>query len=896
MDIPKEERHSHLAYPMEALPNMTDYLRALLARLRGLLGIRKADVEFADEIQAHLDLLTERYIRQGMTRDEAAATARRQFGNVTMLKEANREMRGMRFIETLIQDVRYGLWMLSRNPGFTFVAVLTLALGIGANTAIFSVVNAALLRPLPYQESQRLVWISKVDGGDEGQDPPVYLEWRSESKTLDYLAAFNLESTFLTGRGRPEQLDSISATVDLFQALSVAPRLGRAFSPEECRPGGARVVILSHDFWQRRFGGDLAIIGQSLTIEGESRMVIGVMPAGFKLGHRTDVWLPLVIKTQPGLKSYEMGVTANLIGRLKPGVSIEQARSELDSILRRRLEKTDPDLLSEIQVRVIPLGEKLVGHLRQGLLVLFGAVAFVLLIACANVANLMLARGARRQREMAIRAAIGAGRWRLVRQMLTESLLLSAFGGAAGLLLALAGVKALVAFAPNDLAQVKKSGIDGMALGFTFLASLLTGVAAGIIPALQTSRIDLNESLKEGARGGAFSNRKGAQRVSPALVIGEWALTLALLAGAGLLIKSFLRLCAVEPGYDPRNLLTMMIPLDFTKYPPGSAQQRRFYQELLARLNTLPGVKAAALGPLPLAGKKRTVGSPSGSNSSIPPSSQNDISPNYFQAMGMRLLAGRGLTERDALGARAVLVISETMARRRFPGENPIGKHLKFPNTWDQTIVGVVGDVKRYGLESEANSQCYHSILQCPKMYREIDLMIRTAGDPMEWASAVREQIWALDPDQPIGNVMSMEQRLAESVAMRRFQMVLFGCFAGLALIIATVGIYGIISYSVSQRTHEIGIRMALGAQSIDVLWMVISRGLSLALIGVTLGLVAALALTRVMKNLLFEVNPTDPVTFTLIALLLVVIAVIASYIPARRATKVDPLQTIRHD
>jgi predicted permease len=516
---------------------MIQYLRDLAARFRRSLGDRRAERELDDEIELHLRLLTERYVQQGMSEAEAACAARRQFGNVTLLQEASREMRGIRFIETIFQDLRYGLGMLRRNPGFTFVAVLTLALGIGANTAIFSVVNAVLLKPLPYYDPQRLVFVAKVHKGVEGQSADDYLRWQAQSKAFDHLVAFKSWRIYLTGRGKPERLDSVEATADLFPALGVAPQLGRAFTPEEDRPGGARVAILSHAVWQRRFGGDPAIIGKSLTLDRESRQVIGVMPPGFKFIHNADVWLPLALDE----KSY----IDNVVGRLKPGVSVEQARSDLDSILQRlkqaNSELTDSEDLTDVQVRVTPMGERLVGHLQRGLLVLFGAAAFILLIACANVANLMLARARVRRKEMAIRTAIGAGRGRLVRQMLTESLLLSLCGGVAGLLLALLCIKALVALAPDDLAQIRESSVDGLALGFTFLACLLTGVVAGIIPALLASRIDLTESLKEGARGAAFSKRGGAQRVSPALVIGELALTLALLVGAGLLVKSFLR-------------------------------------------------------------------------------------------------------------------------------------------------------------------------------------------------------------------------------------------------------------------------------------------------------------------------------------------------------------------
>jgi len=878
---------------------MIQYLRAMATRLRGLFGDRRADREIDDEIETHLRLLTERYVRQGMTEDEAARAARRQFGNITLLKEVNREMRGIKFIETVIQDLRYGLWMLRRNPGFTFVAVLTLSLGIGANTAIFSVVNAMLLRSLPYYDPQRLVHVTGwvVDEGDgkgrsgyENSLAADYIHWREQSQTFDHLVAYTTRQTYLTGRGEPEQVDAVRVTANLFPALGVTPQLGRAFTPDEDRPGGALVAILSYAYWRRRFGGDPAIIGQSLTLDGRSRQVIGVMPAGFKFLSKADVLLPRALNVQRILANKGSEDVGFIFGRLKLGVTPEQARSDLDTILRR-IREANPRRSYSNRALVTPLGERLAGDLRLGLLVLFGAVAFILLIACANVANLLLSRARARQKELAIRAALGAGRGRLIRQMLTESLLLSVLGGAAGFLLAMLGNKALIPLIPDDLAHLKNIGVDATALGFTSLAALLTGVVVGVIPALQASKIDLNENLKEGA--GAFSTRKGARRVSPALVIGELALTLALLAGAGLLIKSFMQVRVVEPSYNTEKVLTMKIPIYTAKYT--SAQKRLFYQDLLTRVNALPGVKVAAIGELPLYDMRET----SDRTREVWDSSCCfEVSADYFRAMGIQLRAGRSFTEQDNENAPPVIVINESRAHREFAGEDPIGKRAfgGYDSKREATIVGVVADVKRFGVESGVqDSEEYISVLQ-ESRDGDINLVVRAAGNPLNLAPAVRQQVWAINPNLPVVDVISMEQRLAESIASRRFQMLLFGLFAAVALVIATVGIYGVISYTVSQRTHEIGIRMALGAQTSDVLWMVIRRGMILALIGVALGLATALALTRVMKNLLFNVSATDPATFTLIALLLVSVALIASYIPARRAAKVDPLRALRHE
>jgi putative ABC transport system permease protein len=697
---------------------MIDYFRALVARLRGVFSDRRADQELDDEIETHLRLLAERYVRQGMTEEEAIRTARRQFGNVTLLQESHREMRGIRFIETLFQDLRYGLWMLRRNPGGACVAVITLSLGIGANTAVFSVVNALVFNPLPYPNPAQLVWVTENFQGNEIIGAEAYLIWQAQSKTFDHMAAFTAGTTRLGGQDDPEVINQVRASASLFPALGVAPRLGRSFTPEETLPGGQPVIILSHDFWQRRFGGDPSVVGRSVQFGRGNCLILGVMPPGFRflpesrVGGNIDVWAPLQIDPQRELKGKGTIILDNVIGRMKPGVTPEQARSELDLIIRNYHQTHPRNAPPGIQVRVTPLAERLVGHLRRGLLTLFGSVGFVLLIACANVANLLLARANARRKEMAIRAAVGAGRGRLVRQMLTESMLLSAIGGVAGLLLAWLGVKTLVALAPDNLAQLRVSRIDASALGFAFLATMLTSVAAGLIPALQASRIDLNESLKDGARRAAFFTRARMRRVSPALVIGELALTLVVLSGAGLLIKSFILIRASETGYDPKNLLTLGIPLSPAKYPPGSAQLNHFRGELLTRINALPGVQGAVIsGALPMfdtgvrnRSRLTVVGRPPEPESQKAPVESYDVSPDYFRVMGMQFSAGRGFTEQDNENAPPVIVVNETLARRYFAGENPVGKRIFYSddkNRVESVIVGVAPDVKRYGLEVE---------------------------------------------------------------------------------------------------------------------------------------------------------------------------------------------------
>src|SRR5215813_4184571 len=894
---------------------MMKWFNILRARLRALFRRESVLRDIEEELRVHVEMETETNIERGMSPDEARAAALKSFGSLSRNTERGYDIRGGGWLETLWQDMRYGLRMMRKNPGFTIVAALTLSLGIGANTAIFSVVNALVFNPLPYPDPQRLVWVTNVFRGNEMIGVSDYLTYQTRSKAFDGLAAFDVGGRILTAPDGPAPVNIVQATASLFPTLGVAPRLGRAFTPEEARPGGPPAIILSHEFWRRRFGGDPSVVGRSVPFGRGSRLILGVMPPGFRFipesrnGGNVDVWEPWPINLHQELKEGDNLILANVFGRLKPSVSIEQARAELD-LLNQPLIQAHPEVAG-IKARVMPLAEKLVGHLRRGLLTLFGTGGIVLLIACANVANLLLARASGRRQELAIRAALGAGRKRLIRQMLTESLLLSVLGGAAGLLLAWWGVKALVAytpepvaFMPENLLVLKLSGIDKTALVFTFLVTLLTGFAAGVIPALQASRIDLNESLKDGARGAIFLKLRSARRVSPALVIGELALTLVVLIGAGLLIKSFARVLAVDPGYNPKNLLTLVVAVNHAKYPFGSPQRKQFNQALLARLNTLPGVQAVANSrTLPLSddgivNKSRltVADSPPAPDEQKPMAEGHSVSPDYFHTMGMRLVAGRGFSEQDTENTPTVIVINETLARRLFAQESPLGRRLRIEgDKLDVTIVGVVADVKRYGLEVKPQAEFYHTFFQ-DKGAGGVRWAIRAAGDPMALLPAVREQVRELEPDFRLHQVTTMEQLLADSSALRRFQTWLFGIFAAVALVIAMVGIYGVISYAVSQRTHEIGIRMALGAQASDVLRMVVEVGMRLTFVGVVIGLAAALALTRIMQNLLFTVSATDPATFALIALLLVAIAMIASYIPARRATKVDPLQALRHE
>jgi putative ABC transport system permease protein len=877
-------------------------LRNLFYRVRGLMRAETIHHEIDEETRFHLEMRSDENIRRGLSPEEARLDAERRFGNLTRMKERGYEVRGGRWLETLWQDLRYSLRILLKNPGFTLVAILTLALGIGATTAIFSVVNAVLLRSLPYRDPDRLMLVSHhraVLNLDYALDAD-FLEWRDQAKSFEQIAAYRGDSVVLTGSGETERLSTGRVSANLFAILGVAPALGRAFTSEEDTYGGPPVVILSDSLWQSHFGGDPQLIGRTLTLEGQSWTVIGIMPPGFRFPGESDLWLPLLNVAQ-SLRHFKRAVS--VIARLKPGVTPEATEAELSVILKRQ-QQAFPRIYSTVQqVRVVRLSESLVRNVRQTLLIMFGAVTFVLLIACANVANLTLARSAARQKEMAIRAAVGAGRLRLIRQLLTESLLLSLVGGVAGLLAAKWGVNLLVAMNPSRIARIDESGVDGRMLGFTCVVVVLVGLTVGIFPALHASRTDVNETLK--AQPAHRTGHGGVGRMLSALMIAELALALVLLAGAGLMIRSFLRLLAVPTGFNSDGVLTLALSLQHVK------DQRAYIQETLDRVRALPGIQSASLTDfLPLTAQyagqrppKLIEGRPPFEPGKEPSILVYHISPNYFQTMGIQMRAGRPFTLQDGAEATPVVIINETFARRFFPNEDPIGHRLSI---WSppQTIVGVVGDTRHNGLDQEVRPQIY-----APRMQR-----IRRSIYPSEWlvvrttsgqnnptslsslAGSIRNQVRAIDSNVLVDRVITMDERLSNSVAGRRFQMLLLGVFAAVALIIATVGIYGIISYGVSQRTHDLGIRMALGAQASDVLRMVVWWGMSLTLIGVALGLAAALALTRVMKSLLFDVSATDPVTFAFIILLLVGVALIASYIPARRATKVDPLQALRQD
>jgi putative ABC transport system permease protein len=828
---------------------------AWFCRLIGLFRKQKREAEMSAEIQGHIEGLTERNLAAGMSPYEARNAALRQFGGVEQIKEVAREQRVWMWPEQLRQDVCYGLRMLAKNPGFTIVAVVALALGIGANSAIFSVINTVLLRPLPYKDPDRLVmvWEDATHQGFPHNTPAIanYIDWRDQNHVFEQMAAMAPQSFNLTGVGEPERIDGERVSASLFHLLGVEPQLGRAFLREEDKSGGKRVVIMSHGLWQRRFGGDQNIIGRPVTLNSETYTVVGVMPPTFQFPSReVQLWVPIAFTAQEAADRASHFI--DVVARMKRGITLQQAQAEMSTIAAR-LQQQYPEFNSRIGAVVVPLHEHIVGNIRPALLVLLGAVGFLLLIACANVANLLLARAAARQKEIALRVALGAGRSRLTRQFLTESVLLAGLGGAAGLLLAVAGINLLKGFIPEIVSQAQAITIDAKVLLFTVLVSLITGLIFGSAPAAQLSHANLNETLKEGGRESVSGTR--GNRIRGLLVIGEIAVSFILLIGAGLLINSFVRLRNIDPGFRTDHLLTMKIELPEVKYA-DRARRSTFYRELIRRVEALPGVKSAAVAtnlPLTYNGDSILIGIEG--RPDPPPDQRPDvvtrvISPHYFATMGIQLLQGREFTERDKADSPGVVVISERTARHFWPGESPIGKRLKPGSSGNRRpwleIVGVVKDVRQMELTAEPKLQMYLPYDQAD-FFLPNALVVLTNVNPLSLAATVRQTVWDIDKDQPVSNISSMEQVVGDSVARQRFSMLLLGVFATLALVLAAVGIYGVMSYSVAQRTHEIGIRMALGAQRTDVLKLTVSQGLRLVLIGVTVGLVAAVVVTRAM-------------------------------------------------
>ena len=803
-----------------------------------------------------------------------------------------------------LHDLRFALRLLLKNPGFTIVTVVALALGIGANTAIFSVVNAVLLRPLPYKDPERLVmvWEDATKTGRPRDTPTAanFIDWRNQNQVFEGMAAINEESYNLTGAGDPERLDGVRVSASLFPLLGVEPQLGRVFTAAEDQPGSQRVVLLSYGLWQRRFGGDPSIVGKPITLNDQSYVVMGVMPARFQFPtNDNQIWVPIAFSAEEAADRELHNL--QVVARLKPGVTLAQAQAEMSTIATR-LQQQYPETNKDVGAAVTSLREQLVGNIKPALLILLGAVGLVLLIACANVANLLLARAAVRQKEIAVRVALGARRMRLIRQFLTESIVLSVLGGVIGLVLAYTGLVLLRTFIPEDILQAREISIDLKVLGFTVIVSVATGVIFGLAPALQAFRVKQNETLKEGGRDAATGG--SGKRLRSVLVTAEVATSLVLLIGAGLLINSFVRLRNVDPGFRSDHLLTMRIVMPMSKYL-DRPRRIAFYNDVLQRVQSLAGVRSAAITTnLPLYHQGNEMAVRIQGRPELPPAQQPTVvirivSPGYFDTMTIPLLNGRKLSDQDIDTTPRVAVISETMARTFWPNEDPVGKRfgigeIESGPRWFN-IVGVVKDVRQMRLTADPKPQAYLTYLQVG-FFDSRDLVVKTDVDPASMAATIRNAVWEIDKDQPVSNVQTMETILADSIAQQRFSMVLLAIFAGVALFLAAVGIYGVMSYSVAQRTREIGIRMALGAQTAAVLKLALGYGMKLVLIGIAIGLIAAFALTRLMSTLLFGVTATDPITFTLISLLLICVAALASYIPARRATKVDPMIALRYE
>jgi putative ABC transport system permease protein len=873
--------------------------------LRSLFRRNAAEQELGSELRFHIERQEEENLLTGMSPKQARRAALREFGGVEQVKEECRDTYRANYLENLAKDIRYGLRMLQNSPSFTFFAVAVLALGIAANSAIFSIADNVLVRPLPYRDANRLVMVWE-DSSAYGfpKDTPApgnFADWKSRNQVFEDVAAISGASLNLTGSGNPEDLLGKWATANLFSILGVIPALGRDFRPEDDIPGAPHVAILSHGLWLRRFGGDPQIIGKEISLNYETYMVIGVMKRGMQFPDReTELWAPARFTTQQ--LTNHGNHFLQVVARLKPGVSLKTANANLATIASQ-LEKENPGSNAKVGAFAVPLREELAGDVRPAILMLVGAVCFVLLIACANVANLLLSRATGRRRELAMRLALGATRGRIIQQMLTESILLSLFAGAVGLLLSVWGTKFLATLIPAGLAPMTGTGVDGRVLLFTLMVSVSTGILFGIIPASRVSQFQLTFSLKQG--GGQSGVGSGGHRLRDALVVSEVALAIVLLAGAGLLIQSLENLYHLDPGFRADHVLIMRTPLPRQKYE-AFAPRVAFYDQVLARVESLPGVVAAGYTTwVPLTNTGGATGitiegkpEPAPGNTLIP--NTRIVSLNYMKTLRMKLIEGRAIEEGDAAGKLPVALVNQTMAKNYWLGENPIGRQFKVgaykaKAPWI-TVIGIVGDVHQAGLDVPARAEMYLPYQQQDFGYEPEYLAVRSSGDPLALAEIVRQQIWSVDKEQPVAGVMPLEDLVDENLSSRRMQASLLSGFAALALLLVTLGIYAVLSFAVTQRTQEIGVRVALGAQPRDVLQMIFSQGFKLFLIGAAIGLSAALALSRALVHLLFGVSAYDPASFAGVTILLAVVAFLACYVPARRATRVDPLIALRYE
>jgi len=895
------------------------WLFTIPLRLRSLFRWAQADRELEGELRDHLERKTEEYIAQGMTQEEAHRRARLDLGGMEQTKEECRDARRVNWIQDLIQDLRYGLRMLRKSPGFSTVAVLTLALGIGANTSIFSVVNAVLLRPLPYPQADRLEQVERrYSFGNEGAvSATKFIFWRDHNHVFSDLAAFDVQAGGfnLIGTGQPEHVTGIRVSKDFFRVLGISPAIGRDFTSEEQRPGGPNVVIISNALWKGRFGEDRSIIGKAISLSGQSYTIVGVMPPGFESHPAAELWLPL----HPVLDPQQ---TANLflvLGRLKPNLTLESARTDMARV-GEEFRQQYSDLMDKTEsIGIENYQRGLTGDVRTALLVLMGAVGLVLLIACANVANLLLTRAVSRDKEVAIRSALGATRGTLVRQLLTESVLLAIIGSAIGLLFSVLGLPALLRLVPASMPQmtykpgslegISGATLDARVLAFTVAAAFLTGILFGLAPAFQTSRISLNDSLREG--GGRTTGRAWHGRLRSLLAVGEVGLSLILLAGATLLIKTFVNLRGTNPGFDPQNVLTMNLSLTDPKYGTTAAVTN-FFRAVVDRVDAVPGVEKAALisslpmeiGPdLPfqIAGRKENSGGDG---------QYRVVTPGYFSTMKIGVVQGRVFRESDSPNSTRVVIINQALAREFFQGQSPLGEHLTIGvgmgsvfSDEAREVIGVVVDTREGGLSNPAPATVFIPWSQLPDALNHFNnqllpagLVVRTHVSPMSLSPAIAEAVLECDSAQPVFQIQPLAAIVGDSVVRQHFNMILLGVFAVLALVLASIGLYGVISYSVAQRTQEIGIRLALGARRGHVLKLILGQGLKLTLIGVVLGTVGALGLTRFMSSLLYGVKSTDPLTLISVAILLAAVALLACYVPARRAMRVDPMVALRYE
>jgi predicted permease len=872
-------------------------------RVRSLFWRKSMEAELDEELRAHFAGQVQKHLLSGLTLEEARRRARLEFGRFDQVKEECRDARGISFIETTIQDLRYALRVLGKNPGFTTVAVLALALGIGANTAVFSVMYGVLLRPLPYPEPERLVWLSAA-GLRTGQvyggaiSPPDFIDYRSRATIFEHLAAYTPIDTILAGNGQADRVPSTAVSAGFFEVLGAKPALGRTIQTPDEQFARPQVVVLSYGLWQSRFGADPQLIGRTINVDGQSMTIVGVMPAGFEFPKSVQLWSPLPFRSD------EMQVRRfhflRVIGRLKRGVTLGQAAGELQSI-SVSLAQTYPDSNADFGVKPVALQEQLVGNMRPTLTVLMIAVGLVLLIACANVAQLVLARATTRHREIAIRTSLGASGGRVIRQLLTESVLLALLGGTLGTLLAVEGLQALIAMKPANVPRLDQVHLDLRALVFTAALSILTGLVFGLAPALRVSKLEVTKALKERDHG--VSAGRSNRLLHPVLVSAELTVSVVLLIVAALMIRSLVRLQNVNPGFEPAGVLTLQVSLP--RFGANQSDMSRgpvFFTQLLNRLRAVPGVEYVGLiSELPLSGQENDTyftieGRPAVAPSDRPDEDARVTSTDYFRAMGIPLVAGRYFTESDNRKTAKVAIISESFAQKYFPHQNPLDQHLviDFGTAFRCEIVGIVGDVHHHAMASPLDPIMYVPYAQT--VMSNAGVVIRSQTPGLGLLSAVRREVQALDRDIPIYGVHKMDEFVSDSVAAPRFRTLLLGMFAALALLLAAAGIFAVVSYGVTQRTHEIGVRMALGAGGRDVMKLVLGQQLVWAIGGVVVGLLAALALARLISSLLYQIRPADPLSFVAVPVVLLAVAMAASYLPARRASKVDPMVSLRHE